>query len=556
MTVTKQQILGWEDYPEPRVVTVRGTLVVEVSIPRAIRHLFGNGSGKTNNRRLSTGTTDPTVARRKMWPLAHKIYKQFDQMQADAANTHDQQADNFALDTISALATSFNYNRGVPPELSNKTPYAELKRLKDTLDSYTGMMIDQGPSPEEARAALAIGAHAIREHTDPGQAKAKMLDTLANSGPFTMKQNALLAKNATSVVQTYWQDLLTTAAREQGVSVPTFDDNQTIGVTEHEGAYLPEGVIENPTVIERKRRVKSNDTIRISDIRDEYFAFLEQKYEKANTRRKWSRALDQFSELMGDLALKEIKPVMAYNFAQKQCDNNINVSNASIKDYHTGVSLMLKYCVRKGYIEVNTFQGIGMKEYGKQAQPWLPFTLQDLHNIFAYDWPEQERLLLAIVATTGMRLTEAGMLSWERFNDTEVEGVRYFSLIDTQDEHVAIKNEGSARHVPLHPDLILPAKGKGRLFDYTVDENGLCSSSAGHKINPILDKIAPHKRKSAHSFRRTLKVMLRDAGVSREINNIYTGHGEGDVAGKSYGGASIKTRYDAISSINVSWLQQ
>ena len=291
MTVPKQQILGWEDYPEPRVVTVMGTLVVEVSIPRAIRHLFGNGNGKTNNRRLSTGTTDPTVARRKMWPLAHTIYKQFDQMQADAANTHDHQTDNFALDTISALATSFNYNRGVPPELSNKTPYAELKRLKDTLDSYTGMMIDQGPSPEEARAALAIGAHAIRERTDPAQAKAKILDTLANSGPFTMKQNALLAKNATSVVQTYWQDLLTTAAREQGVSVPTFDDNRTIDVTEHEGAYLPEGVIETPTVIERKRRVKSNDTIRISDIRDEYFAFLEQKYEKANTRRKWSRAL-------------------------------------------------------------------------------------------------------------------------------------------------------------------------------------------------------------------------------------------------------------------------
>ena len=113
MTVPKQQILGWEDYPEPRVVTVRGTLVIEVSIPRAIRHLFGNGSGKTNNRRLSTGTTDPTVARRKMWPLAHTIYKQFDQMQADAANTHDHQTDSFALDTISALAISFNYNRGI-----------------------------------------------------------------------------------------------------------------------------------------------------------------------------------------------------------------------------------------------------------------------------------------------------------------------------------------------------------------------------------------------------------------------------------------------------------
>jgi hypothetical protein len=69
-----------------------------------------------------------------------------------------------------------------------------------------------------------------------------------------------------------------------------------------------------------------------------------------------------------------------------------------------------------------------------------------------------------------MRLTEAGMLSWERFNDTEVEGVRYFSSIDTEDEQVAIKNEGSSRHVPLHPDLVLPSKGTGRrtVSNYTI----------------------------------------------------------------------------------------
>ena len=52
-------------------------------------------------------------------------------------------------------------------------------------------------------------------------------------------------------------------------------------------------------------------------------------------------------------------------------------------------------------------------------------------QIFDYNWGEQERLLLSIVATTGMRLTEAGMLTWERFNDTEIKGVRYFSLIDS-----------------------------------------------------------------------------------------------------------------------------
>ena len=555
MNVSNDKTLGWEDYPEPKIRAVRGALVVEVSIPRPIRHLFGSGNGKTNNRRLTTGTTDPAIAQRKMWTLAHEIYKQFDQAQIDVQQRQNDQTDAFALDTISTLAVSLNYNRGNLPELSTKTPFADLKKLKDALDYYRGIFHDQAPPAEISLAALNVVKDAINNGTDPVEAKKKAMAIYGDLGPFTAKQSALLSRNASSIVQSYWEDLLTTAAIEQGVTVPVFEPRPDARWVKHDGSYLPEGIVPGAKVVERPRRIQSVGPRRISDIKNDYFAFLESKHDKINTRRKWSRAVDRFVDLMGDLPLQDIKPMLAYAFAQKQCDNNHDVSNANIKDYHTGVSLMLKYCVRRGYIEVNTFQGIGMKEYGKTSQPWLPFTLQELHNIFDYNWGEQERLLLSIVATTGMRLTEAGMLTWERFNDTEIKGVRYFSLIDTEDEQVTIKNQGSSRHVPLHPKLILPPKGTGRLFDYTVDDNGLCSSSAGHVINPTLDKLAPHKRKSAHSFRRTLKVMLRDAGVSREINNIYTGHGEGDVAGKSYGGASIQTRYDAIAKLDVSWLK-
>ena len=162
---------------------------------------------------------------------------------------------------------------------------------------------------------------------------------------------------------------------------------------------------------------------------------------------------------------------------------------------------------------------MSVKDYGKTKVSWLAYTPSEMSTIFEHDWSIQERLLLCIIATTGMRLSEAGMLTWERFNDTEYDGVRYFTLLDTGEEIVSVKNTGSSRHIPIHPDLKLPPKGTGRLFDYTVDVNGLCSSSAGQIVNPALNKLVPHIRKSAHSFRRTLKKMLRDVGVSKEIND-------------------------------------
>ena len=50
--------------------------------------------------------------------------------------------------------------------------------------------------------------------------------------------------------------------------------------------------------------------------------------------------------------------------------------------------------------------------------------------------------------------------------------------------------------------------------------------------------------------------MLRVCGVSREINNIITGHGEGDAAGSAYGAAGIDTRFNAISKLDLSWRKQ
>jgi len=44
--------------------------------------------------------------------------------------------------------------------------------------------------------------------------------------------------------------------------------------------------------------------------------------------------------------------------------------------------------------------------------------------------------------------------------------------------------------------------------------------------------------------------MLRNLGVSKEVNDFITGHSSGDVAGKYGSGVSLQVRYEAVSRIS------
>ena len=548
----------WQDYPEPRLVLLRGKLVVEVSIPRPLRNLFGNGSGTTSHKRLSTGTSDEVLARKKMRELSYQIYELLDQKQIEHKQMHDKASDAFAVGVITELARMFNYNNGDMPELVATTDYDSLLKMKGAFDSYTDLITANGPSKEQIFSAFAVISEGMANMETPTNflAQVNALPGGPNSGPFTSAQAGLLAKHSTDIVQLYWQDLLTSAAMAQGRTAPTFPDKPMMQIAKA-GPFgtLPVAAVVGAKPIERPRRIQSDGTLCVSSLRDVYIAQVERDYDKTNTKRKLIRGMDRFIELMGDPALQEIKTKTAYDYVDRQLEVRPGASTKSLKDYHWAVSQFLTFSVRKGYLDTNPFTGASLSKFGKESVSYQPYTNEELCLIFKQDWEPQERLLLSILVTTGMRLTEAASLTWERYNDTEFQGIRYFSLLDTNDEVVVVKNEGSYRQVPFHPDVILPARGTGRLFDYTIDTNGLASSSAGNAINPTLKKLIPHKSKSAHSFRRTLKIMLRDADVSKEVNDFYTGHGAGDSAGKNYGGVGLIKRYEAIASLRHPWLR-
>ena len=165
---------------------------------------------------------------------------------------------------------------------------------------------------------------------------------------------------------------------------------------------------------------------------------------------------------------------------------------------------------------------------------------------------EQERLLLSILISTGMRLDEVALMTWERIR--EYEQVLCFCLVnDNGDER--FKNRGSMRYVPVPKIIVpmLPERGQGRVFNYRVDRDGKAQAAASDAVMPLIRKITKDDRKVAHSLRGNFKDALRELEISKELNDFITGHAQGDVGGRYGEGPSIKKRSEVIDRIQHPW---
>ena len=386
---------------------------------------------------------------------------------------------------------------------------------------------------------------------------------------FSTKKDFLLQAYNTTIVDSYWQDLLTEAAKIQNLPEPTFDRISGTVLVDVNGEWFLEETVsffqkaaakrgllpkQETQPVERSRRIRSRATLTISSVMDEYLEDMRLKQKVIDTQKKLTRWSKQFLDVMGDMEIAEVKPKHGYDYITAILKKHPTRSNQTLKDYAWGVQSLLKYCVQRGYIDVNPFQSLDLSKYGEQSEKTYPYSREELNAIFSYDWEPQERLLLSILATTGMRPTEAGNLTWERFNDTEHAGLRFVTTLDTATEKVRTKNQPSKRIVPLHPKLWMPEKASGRLFDYTQDEDGKCSPSISKAINPTLEILVPHPNKSARSFRRTFKVMMRNAGVEEEVHDNITGHIMPSSSRKNYGGMDVPIMFKAVSKLDISFL--
>jgi integrase len=175
--------------------------------------------------------------------------------------------------------------------------------------------------------------------------------------------------------------------------------------------------------------------------------------------------------------------------------------------------------IKEGKLKFNPFSSIVPK--AKDAERRLPFSDDDMKSIRANldQLTPADRLMVRLLATTGMRLGEA----FQTTREAKERGIRYVIT--------GSKNDQSLRRVPLPAALLphLPGPITGPLFP--DDE----ASNASLRLNRYLRRIGitdPHK--VVHSFRHRAQDRLRAAMCPIDIRHAILGHDDRSVA-ESYG---------------------
>jgi integrase len=289
--------------------------------------------------------------------------------------------------------------------------------------------------------------------------------------------------------------------------------------------------------------------------------------DSADVQQKRERSCAMFLKVCRDFPLNENDKVHMLDMARYMDDDEDGKqwAHKTIKNYVSYAKQAFDYAretrndLGKIILSAHPFHNLRLGEFGAPVKPYISFNSDELHSIFNQELPHLDKLLLAILVTTGMRLDEASLMTWERV--IKHEGTLCFALIEQingdNQEQVLVKNTGSKRFIPV-PEVIKPLLGNfgvGRLFNHRIDKEGKSEAAASDALMPYIRKICAHPQKALHSFRHTFIDLAREDGTTDvETRKFITGHSLGDVGGDYGSGPSMEKRLAVLNGINHPWL--
>jgi integrase len=148
-------------------------------------------------------------------------------------------------------------------------------------------------------------------------------------------------------------------------------------------------------------------------------------------------------------------------------------------------------------------------------------------------------------------------------------GIRTISIVEDPEQGKRLKNRGSRRVIPVHPELVrlgfldFVKKAKRergrdtRLFPLlSPGPRGGYGEAWSKWFGRYIRSLGiTNEDRVFHSFRHGFKDALRAAGVSEDINDGLTGHAGGNSVARGYGAKDMMRRFglpalaDAVSKV-------
>ena len=268
------------------------------------------------------GPTEADYNRRRR-SLTRKIYQEFDERQAQAADKRK------AFDHVMEKEWFTNFEERQEDELNMalQKMLATFPHVIPKGSSYNYFaQIDADKYPSFKNSSTVKPLTQVVPYNDLFQLK-NQIDATANMVWSNPKRfNKLEAKTAQNYLQpavrSFFEDLLVDAAKKQKFPIPDFSDP----------ALSDFRFRDKVDQSEMEARPRKSELLTMSSVRDEYFAWIEKYYAARDTRNKLKLGFNEFVQYMGDLRLDSIDSAMALRFSEVQCDYRANRSQVTIKN--------------------------------------------------------------------------------------------------------------------------------------------------------------------------------------------------------------------------------
>jgi len=314
-----------------------------------------------------------------------------------------------------------------------------------------------------------------------------------------------------------------------------------------------------------------------------------------STRMEFSRGIDRFIELHGDLDVVQINRRHVREFREaaqlvpkhrtgklrtarlpelvewsREHPGTICIAAPTINKWLTCLQGVLNWARKNGVIPdeapwADPVAGMRLKEARSKRRPWEPEELSVFFRSPIYvqgarpkgGKGEASYWLPLLALYSGARLNELAPMCANDVKFDAASGVRFLTVIEDDEVGRSLKTETSVRAVPIHPELV--RIGFIEFVDHVRSSGGqsarlfpkLQQGSKGGFGEAFSKWFGRYKRslgidneKSVfHSFRHGFKDALRGAGVNEDVNDALTGHGGGNAVARGYGSDDMVRRF-------------